>query len=216
MHCLLRFWLLHIFLKLLHEYFLQKQFIHKLFQIIKESRKSSFKTWPVWSGACPHSTLCCRRTAGGAACASHFWPGHSHLGYWTPMFLNIIFKKKRFFRDLVWKANARLLSLSLCKGNLKGPSQKSLKQHSHFRPGKCIPAVLTSCLGKLRASCLVWQFGDNLTGTIQWKPLDFHACPGRWEGLTREGVWVPGVCSVPKCTFTMPRCFCPSQWPLPC
>lgn len=170
-HCLLlkiyllRIWCLHIFLELLHEYFLQKQFIHKVFQIIKKSVTSSFKTWPGWSGACSHSTLCCRGTAGETALASHFWPGQSHLGYWTHEALNITSKRKHFFRDLLWKANAKLLSLRLCKGSLPGPCQNSLKEHWHFGPVKHIPAVLPSCL---------------LLGVAIWRQLHWYNIIGNW------------------------------------
>lgn len=177
--CLLRICCLHVFLELLHEYFLQKQFIHKVFQIIRKSVTSSFKTWPAWSGACSHSTLCCRETAGETELAPHFWLGQSHLGYWTHKALNITSKRKHFFRDLLWKANARLLSLRLCKGNLPGPCQNSLKEHSGFGPMKHLPAVLPSC---------------PLLGVPIWRQLhwynvmvmmDFHACLGQGEGPKR-------------------------------
>lgn len=67
--------------------------------------------------ACSHSVFCCTGTAGGIALASHLWPSCSHIGYWTPILLNINLKRKLFFfRDLLWKANRRLLSLNLWRG----------------------------------------------------------------------------------------------------
>lgn len=88
------FWFLHVLLKLPYEYFLQKQHIvHKLLQVIKENRKSSFKTWPVSSGHV-HTIFFVAGTAGEIALASHFWPGCWHRGYWICMLLHITLKRK--------------------------------------------------------------------------------------------------------------------------
>lgn len=92
--------------------------------------------------ACSHSVFCCTGTAAGIALASLLWPSCSHIGYWTPILLNVNLKSKLFFfffsRDLLWKANRRLLSLSLWMG-----TQKMVLDYSDTvgYPGIFIPAL---------------------------------------------------------------------------
>lgn len=62
---------------------------------MEASRKCSCKTRPVWWGACSR-----RGTAGGTALAPRAWPGRSHPGYWTHIFVNIILKRKLFFSGI--------------------------------------------------------------------------------------------------------------------
>lgn len=163
--CLLRIWCLHVFLELLHEYFLQKQFIHKVLQIIRKSVTSSFKTWPTWSGACSHSTLCCRGTAGETELTSHFWLGQSHLGYWTHKALNITSERKHFFRDLLWKANARLLSISATlqrqpARTVPEQSQRALTLWTHETHPSSAPQLPFACCGNLETASLVQYYGN--------------------------------------------------------
>lgn len=98
--------------------------------------------------ACSHSVLCCTGTAAGIALASLLWPSCSHIGYWTPILLNINLKRKLVFfpvfffflfpRDLLLKANRRLLSHSLWMG-----TQRMVLDHSDTEgyPGIFLPAL---------------------------------------------------------------------------
>lgn len=88
------------------------------------------------------------------------------------------------------------------------------KSTQRFGPMKCIPAVLPSCLGTHTAFCLVWQPGDSFTGTMLWKPTDFHAYPGQGEGTKRTKSWIYWMCTSPTAAETGARAYAQphSKW----
>lgn len=160
--CLLRICSLHVFLELLHEYFLQKQFIHKVFQIIRKSVTSSFKTWPAWSGHV-HTVLSVAEKQLVRQNLHHIsgWVSHILVTELTKPSTSL--QKGNIFSGTCYGKQMQDCSAWDCaKATCQDPARTVSKSTQALDPWntsqQCSPAAL----------CLVCQSGDIFTGTMLW------------------------------------------------